>query len=95
MEVGETVMFAFVFPVFHKYVPPPVAVSNALSPRQIAEGLTLVAILGFTVTMAAAVAEHPDELVTVTEYIPDAAVVTLAMEGFCEEEVKPLGPVQK
>lgn len=34
---------------------------------------------------------HPFS-VAVTEYIPDASVVTLAMVGFCEAEVKLLGP---
>jgi len=33
--------------------------------------------------------------VAITEYVPFAAVVTPAMEGFCEEEVKLFGPVQE
>lgn len=32
--------------------------------------------------------------VAVTEYVPEAAVVALTMEGLCTEEVKPFGPVQ-
>lgn len=32
--------------------------------------------------------------VTVTLYVPEAAGVALAMDGFWSEEVNPLGPVQ-
>lgn len=32
--------------------------------------------------------------VTVTLYVPAAAAVALVMDGFCEEDVNPLGPVQ-
>jgi hypothetical protein len=32
--------------------------------------------------------------VTVTEYMPVAAVVALVMDGVLEEEIKLLGPVQ-
>ena len=32
--------------------------------------------------------------VTVTEYVPALAVVAFARTGFCNEEVKPFGPVQ-
>ena len=35
---------------------------------------------------------HPST-VAVTEYVPDAAVVTLATVGFCDDEEKPFGPV--
>lgn len=33
-------------------------------------------------------------IVTVTEYVPDIAVVALAMVGFWEAEVNELGPAQ-
>jgi hypothetical protein len=33
--------------------------------------------------------------VAVTEYVPVAAVVALAMVGFCSAEVKPFGPVHE
>jgi len=33
--------------------------------------------------------------VTVSEYVPAAAVVTLVMEGFCSDEVNPFGPVHE
>ena len=56
-----------VAPVFHEYNPPPVAARSALSPMQMACEVTLVLMLGLTVTIEVAVAEHPDELVTVTE----------------------------
>ena len=32
---------------------------------------------------------------TVTEYVPAAAAVTFAIDGFCEDDVKPFGPVQE
>ena len=44
-----------------------------------------------TMTVVVAVPEHPS-LVTVNVYVPLAAVVTLAMVGFCKAEVKLLGP---
>ena len=47
-----------------------------------------------TVVVPAALGGHP-LTDAVTEYVPVAAVVTLAIVGFCEEEVKPFGPVQE
>jgi hypothetical protein len=38
-------------------------------------------------TVVVAVALHPLALVTVTVYVPDAAVVTLVMPRFCAFEV--------
>ena len=43
--------------------------------------------------VVAAVDVQP-KTVTVTEYVPDAAVVALEMLGFCALLMKPLGPVQ-
>jgi hypothetical protein len=37
---------------------------------------------------------HPPAFVAVTEYVPEARVVTLAMVGFCTAEVKLFGPFQ-
>ncbi len=42
----------------------------------------------------AEVGGHP-ATVAVTEYVPVAAVVTFAMVGFCDDEVKLLGPVHE
>ena len=48
---------------------------------------------GFTVTdVVAAVLVHP-LAETVSEYVPEAPVVTFVMLGFCTEDVKPPGPV--
>ena len=47
----------------------------------------------FAATVVGALDEHIPEL-TVTVYIPDAAVVTLLMVGFCRAEINPPGPVQ-
>ena len=44
--------------------------------------LTEVATLGFIVTEVVAEATQPAALVTVTVYVPDAAVVTFVIEGF-------------
>jgi hypothetical protein len=55
-----------------------------------------VVILGIAFTVAVVVDAglvHPFK-VTVTEYTPDAAVVALAIVGFCRVETKPFGPVQ-
>jgi hypothetical protein len=43
-------------------------------------------------TVPAALVQLPT--VALTEYVPVAAVVALVIEGFCEDDVKPLGPVQ-
>ena len=50
--------------------------------------------IAFTTTLVdAPLDEQPfDEVKTV--YDPDAAVVTLVIVGFCNDEVNPLGPVQ-
>src|SRR5260221_7193681 len=54
------------------------------------------AIIGAALTVAVVVptAEVQPLTVTVTLYVPEAAVVAFAIEGFCSEDVKPLGPVQ-
>jgi hypothetical protein len=66
--VGVTIMAEVLAPVFHRYVPPPVALTTALSPIQIAAGVTEKIILGVTVTVANPVSAHPP-LPTTTEYV--------------------------
>jgi hypothetical protein len=51
--------------------------------------------LAFTVAVVEAeLLVHPFT-VTVTEYVPDAAVVAEVIDGFCNDDVKPLGPVHE
>jgi hypothetical protein len=33
--------------------------------------------------------------VAVTEYTPDAAMLEFAIDGFCDDDVNPFGPVQE
>jgi hypothetical protein len=65
-------------------------------PAQI--GLLLDAVgaagVGFTVTLTVPATLVQPFTVTVTEYVPLAAVVTLVMDGVCDVEVNELGPVQ-
>jgi hypothetical protein len=51
-------------------------------------------VKGLTVTEVLAVVVHPLASVTIKLYVPDAAVVTFNIEGFCRLEVYPFGPVQ-
>src|SRR5262245_10674697 len=53
-----------------------------------AEGMALI------VTRAEDAAPEHCATVAVTEYEPALAMVTLLITGFCEDEVKPPGPVQ-
>ena len=50
--------------------------------------------IGFTVAVVVAAPDVQPFDVTVTEYVPDAAVVAAAIEGFWLLEVKLFGPVQ-
>ena len=50
---------------------------------------------GLTVTLVEAVLEQPLASVTVTVYVPEAAVEALGIEGFCELAENPLGPVHE
>lgn len=80
------------------YVAPTTAgvVSVMVLPTQTGELEAAVGVAGIgliTTVTVPAVLVHP-ATVTVTEYVPEAAVVTLVMEGFCKEEEKLLGPVQ-
>ena len=51
--------------------------------------------IGLTVTVVVPATEVQPLTVAVTEYVPDIAVVALAMVGFCRVEVKPFGPVHE
>ena len=50
--------------------------------------------LAFTITSVVPAEPVQPFTVAVTEYVPEAAIVALGIEGFCNAEVKPLGPVQ-
>lgn len=64
------VILAVVAPVLHTYTEPPVAVSLAVLPAQIAVSLTVGVGSGFTVMIPEAVAVHASASVTVTENTP-------------------------
>jgi hypothetical protein len=49
----------------------------------------------FTVTLKVAIAVHPEEPVTVTEYVPVAEAEVFVTDGFCNELLKPFGPAQE
>ena len=83
----------------HEYVAPAtlLAVRLSVEPAQIGELLDAVGGAGVGFTVTAVVAEelvHP-RTVTVTEYVPLAATVALAIVGFCVAELKLFGPVQE
>ena len=48
---------------------------------------------GFIVTTVVAGVPAQPFKVAVTEYVPDAAELALATDGFCKVDVNPLGPV--
>ena len=67
VDAGLTVILAVVSPVFHKYVPPPVAVNVVLFPMIIATSDPAFAVgKAFTVTSTASVSDVIPS-VTVTE----------------------------
>ena len=49
---------------------------------------------GLTVTLVDAGEDVQPLTVTVTLYVPDAAVVAFGIDGFCSDDVKLFGPVQ-
>ena len=64
-------------------------------PAHTGELLPAVAVgCALIITFTVAVAEQVP-LLTVTVYIPEAAAVTFAIEGFCEVDVNPFGPVHE
>lgn len=93
--MGFTVIEFDVAEVFHAYVPPPVAVNVVDCPSQIV-AVPLIAAVGgaATVTVMVSVAEQLP-VVPVTVYRPDAAVVAMVMEGFCNVLVNEFGPVHE
>jgi hypothetical protein len=64
--VGETTIGFVVDPLLHEYVVAPLAVNVADEPEQIASEFTVTVGVGFTVTVATAVPEHPAVLLPVT-----------------------------
>src|SRR5512141_699176 len=75
---------------------PPKAPQQAVWSTTIAPGAVTSggAVSGFTTASVVPAGDVQPFTVTVTAYVPVAAVVTLAMEGFCVAEVKLFGPVQ-
>lgn len=59
-----------------------------------ADKVTVGVVLTTTVTVPSGLVKQPGT-VALTEYVPAAAAVTPAIEGFCEEDEKLFGPVQE
>ena len=72
------------------------AVSCNVCPAQIGPLLFAVGGDGTALTTTMVVAEDDVQpfTVTVTLYVPDAAVVAFVIVGFCSVDVNPFGPVQ-
>jgi len=69
VAVGETVSKELVPPVFHEYVPPPVAVRIVEEPAQMLVSPVILATGGAVVlTVTVAVSTHPLASVPITEY---------------------------
>jgi hypothetical protein len=83
----------------HEYVAPATAVVVRFNVAPTHNGLLLdgagVAGIGFTVTTVVPAALMQPLTETVTEYVPVAAVVAFATDGFCKEEENPFGPVHE
>jgi formaldehyde-activating enzyme involved in methanogenesis len=104
IAVVALVMFGFcradakLFGPVHAYVAPATAAvvrlmvfpvhTGELDPGPGAAGVA------FTTTATVPAEEVHPRIVTVTLYVPVAAVVALAIDGFCAEELKLFGPVQ-
>ena len=93
--VGFCTADAKLFGPFHEYVVPvELAAKLNVVPEQ--TGLLLVAVgaEGVMLMVTETVPADPVHpfLVAVTEYVPDSAVVALAIVGFCKVEVKLFGP---
>ena len=73
----------------------PERVSEPLSPLHMAAEVTVPpAAPGVIVTSVVVVAEHPLLSVTVAAYVPEAAIVTLLIDGLWLDDAKLFGPVQ-
>ena len=83
-------------PVQEKLAPADgVAVKFKVAPAQIGELDPAVVVgNGLTVTLTVEVDEQPFAI-TVTVYVPVAAVVAAGIVGFCTAEVNPFGPVHE
>ena len=83
----------------HEYVAPDtVGVESAIVAfSQYGPPLDAVGVAGvaFTTTFVVPAAEVQPFTVIVTEYVPASAVVAFARVGFCNEDVKPFGPVHE
>ena len=73
------------------------AVRFSDDPAQI--GLLLPAVgadgVGFTATVVVAAELGHPLTVTVTEYVPAIADVAFVIDGFCDDDVNPFGPVHE
>jgi hypothetical protein len=82
----------------HAYVAPATVgvESEIVPPEQYGPPFEAVGVagIGLTTTEVLPAAEVQPLTVTVTEYVPASATVTLGRVGFCNAEVKPFGPVQ-
>src|SRR4030095_6207620 len=83
----------------HEYVAPATAAVERFKadPAQTGPLFVGAGVAGIAFTTALTVPAglvHPFT-VTVTEYVPDAAVVGEAIVGFCADDVNPLGPVHE
>jgi hypothetical protein len=83
--------------IVHEYADSPVLVGvNVLVEATVAVGGAYVKVptgSAFTVTSKEEVMLHPVNVVT-RVYVPVAAAVAEGIEGFCEDELNPLGPDQ-
>ena len=83
----------------HEYVAPATAAVERFKEAPAHTGPLLVgagvAGMEFTKTSTVPAALVHPFTVTVTEYVPVAAVVAEGMVGFCTDDVKPLGPVHE
>ena len=85
-------------PVQEYVAPATVGVVRAsVPPAQIGPLFAAVGVAGIALTVAVVVPARDVQpaTVTVTEYVPVASVVAAGMDGFCNVEVKALGPVQE
>ena len=84
---------------FQEYVGLPLVPADKLNvvPEQTGLLLDAVGADGVTLIVTETVPAAPVHpfLVAVTEYVPDSAVVTLPIVGFCKVDVNPFGPLHE
>jgi hypothetical protein len=87
-----------VFGPDHEYVAPVIVLAVRFNTWPLHTGVLLPTVgavgIGFTVTLTIPAGPAHPATVTLTEYVPVADVVALAIAGFCEVEVKLFGPDQ-